>query len=91
MAKEFVQMRNIRTAQGEMRTALKNRESANKAIRAEITPIWTADREKRSKRLEELTNALIEGRAKVNKYQKDLRELKHELKSINRAYDLKRG
>lgn len=84
-------MRSIRETQRIMRETLKNRETANKAIRAEITPIWTADREKRSKRLEELTNALIEGRAKVNKYQKDLRELKHELKSINRAYDLKRG
>jgi hypothetical protein len=91
MAKEFVQMRSIRETQRIMRETLKNRETTNKAIRAEITPIWTADREKRSKRLEELTNALIEGRAKVNKYQKDLRELKHELKSINRAYDLKRG
>jgi hypothetical protein len=91
MAKEFVQMRSIRETQRIMRETLKNRESTNKAIRAEITPIWTADREKRSKRLEELTNALIEGRAKVNKYQKDLRELKYELKSINRAYDLKRG
>lgn len=88
MANELVKMRSIRTAQVEVRTSLKNREEANKAIRVEIAPIWTADKEKRTERLENLTKALVEGRAKVRDYQKQLREYKGELKATNRAYDL---
>lgn len=88
MAKELEKMRSIRTAQVEVRTSLKNREEANKAIRVEIAPIWTADKEKRTERLENLTKALIEGRTKVRDYQKQLREYKGELKATNRAYDL---
>lgn len=84
-------MRSVRTTQVEVRTSLKNREEANKAIRIEITPIWTADKEKRSERLETLTKALVEGRAKVRDYQKELRELKGELKAANRAYDLNKS
>lgn len=88
MANELVKMRSIRTAQVEVRTSLKNREEANKAIRVEIAPIWTADKDKRTERLENLTKALVEGRAKVRDYQKQLREYKGELKATNRAYDL---
>lgn len=88
MANELVKMRSIRTAQVEVRTSLKNREEANKAIRMEIAPIWTADKEKRTERLENLTKTLVEGRAKVRDYQKQLREYKGELKATNRAYDL---
>lgn len=88
MANELVKMRSIRTAQVEVRTSLKNREEANKAIRVEIAPIWTADKEKRTERLENLTKALVEGRAKVRDYQKQLREYKGALKATNRAYDL---
>jgi hypothetical protein len=91
MAKELAKMRSVRTTQVEVRTSLKNREEANKAIRIEITPIWTADKEKRSERLETLTKALVEGRAKVRDYQKELRELKGELKAANRAYDLNKS
>lgn len=88
MANELTKMRGIRTAQVEVRTSLMNREEANKAIRTEITPIWTADKEKRSERLENLTKALVEGREKVRNYQKQLKELKAELKATNRNYDL---
>ena len=91
MAKELAKMRSLRIAQVEMRKSLSNREDANKAIRAEIAPIWTADKAQRSERLENLTKALIEGRAKVRDYQKQLRELKYDLKSTNRAYDLSKG
>ena len=88
MAKELAKMRSIRIAQVEMRKSLNNREEANKAIRMEIAPIWTADKEKRTERLENLTKALIEGRAKVREYQKGLRNYKAELKETNRQYDL---
>ena len=91
MAHELAQMRAIRIAQVEMRKSLSNREDANKAIRAEIAPIWTADKEKRTERLENLTKALIEGRAKVREYQKGLRNYKTELKETNRQYDLSKG
>ena len=84
-------MRSLRIAQVEMRKSLSNREDANKAIRAEIAPIWTADKAQRSERLENLTKALIEGRAKVREYQKGLRNYKIELKETNRAYDLSKG
>lgn len=84
-------MRSIRIAQVEMRKSLNNREEANKAIRMEIAPIWTADKEKRTERLENLTKALIEGRAKVREYQKELRNYKTELKETNRQYDLSKG
>jgi hypothetical protein len=84
-------MRSLRIAQVEMRKSLNNREEANKAIRAEIAPIWTADKEKRTERLENLTKALIEGRAKVREYQKGLRNYKTELKETNRQYDLSKG
>jgi hypothetical protein len=91
MAKELAKMRSLRIAQVEMRKSLNNREDANKAIRMEIAPIWTADKEKRSERLESLTKALIEGRAKVREYQKGLRNYKIELKETNRQYDLSKG
>ena len=91
MAKELAKMRSLRIAQVEMRKSLSNREDANKAIRAEIAPIWTADKAQRSERLENLTKALIEGRAKVREYQKSLRNYKIELKETNRAYDLSKG
>jgi len=91
MAKELAKMRSIRIAQVEMRKSLKNREEANKALRAEITPIWTADKAQRSERLESLTKALVEGRAKVNEYQKALRTFKSDLKEANREYDLAKG
>jgi hypothetical protein len=91
MAKELAKMRSLRIAQVEMRKSLNNREDANKAIRAEIAPIWTADKAQRSERLENLTKALIEGRAKVREYQKGLRNYKIELKETNRQYDLSKG
>lgn len=91
MAHELAKMRAIRIAQVEMRKSLSNREDANKAIRAEIAPIWTADKEKRTERLENLTKALVEGRAKVREYQKGLRNYKAELKTANRNYDLSKG
>ena len=88
MANELKKMRAIRIAQVEMRKSLNNREEANKAIRAEIAPIWTADKAQRSERLENLTKALVEGRAKVRDYQKGLRKFKLDLKETNREYDL---
>jgi multidrug resistance efflux pump len=91
MANELKKMRAIRIAQVEMRKSLENRENANKAIRAEIAPIWTADKAQRSERLENLTKALVEGRAKVRDYQKDLRKFKLDLKETNREYDLAKG
>ena len=91
MANELKKMREIRIAQVEMRKSLENRENANKAIRAEIAPIWTADKAQRSERLENLTKALVEGRAKVNEYQKTLRTFKFDLKETNREYDLNKG
>ena len=84
-------MRSLRIAQVEMRKSLNNREEANKAIRMEIAPIWTADKEKRSERLESLTKALIEGRAKVREYQKQLHDYKAAIKATNRQYDLAKG
>ena len=91
MANELKKMRAIRIAQVEMRKSLENRENANKTIRAEIAPIWTADKAQRSERLENLTKALVEGRAKVRDYQKDLRKFKLDLKETNREYDLAKG
>lgn len=91
MANELKKMRAIRIAQVEMRKSLENRENVNKAIRAEIAPIWTADKAQRSERLENLTKALVEGRAKVRDYQKDLRKFKLDLKETNREYDLAKG
>ena len=91
MANELKKMRAIRIAQVEMRKSLENRENANKAIRAEIAPIWTADKAQRSERLENLTKALVEGRAKVRDYQKSLRKFKLDLKETNREYDLAKG
>lgn len=81
-------MRTIRTKQVEVRTSLKHREEANKTLREKITPIWSADKEKRTETLETLTKALVEGRGKVREYQKQLCEFKHDLKATNRAYDL---
>lgn len=91
MANELKKMRAIRIAQVEMRKSLENRENVNKAIRAEIAPIWTADKAQRSERLENLTKALVEGRAKVRDYQKGLRKFKLDLKETNREYDLAKG
>ena len=91
MANELKKMRAIRIAQVEMRKSLNNREEANKAIRAEIAPIWTADKAQRSERLDNLTKALVEGRAKVRDYQKGLRKFKLDLKETNREYDLAKG
>ena len=69
-------MREIRTRQVETRKALKNREEANKALRVKITPIWTLEKDKRTKELETLTNARV---------------LKTDLKATNRDYDLAKG
>jgi hypothetical protein len=91
MANDLTTMRTIRTKQVEVRTSLKHREEANKAIREKITPIWTAEKEKRTEEFNKLTKALIEGREKVRDYQKDLRELKMEIKSVNRHYDLSKS
>ena len=91
MAKELAKMRSLRIAQVEMRKSLNNREESNKAIRAEIAPIWTPNREERSERLESLTKSLVEGRAKVREYQRGLRNFKLELKATNRQYDLSKG
>ena len=93
MAKEssIKMMRLVRGAQVKVRTSLKNREEANKALRVRITPIWTADKEKRTEELETLTKALVDGRAKVREYQKDLKGLKAKLKETNREYDLAKG
>lgn len=84
-------MREIRTKQVEVRTSLKNREEANKKLREQITPIWVLEKEKRTPQLETLTKSLVEGRVKVNEYQKQLRDFKGELKATNRAYDLSQG
>jgi hypothetical protein len=91
MAKEIEKMREIRTRQVETRKALKNREEANKALRVKITPIWTLEKDKRTKELETLTNALIDGRARVRSYQRQLRVFKTDLKATNRDYDLAKG
>ena len=91
MANDLTTMRTIRTKQVEVRTSLKHREEANKALREKITPIWSADKEKRTEEFNKLTKALIEGREKVRGYQKDLRELKMEIKSVNRHYDLSKS
>lgn len=91
MAKELAKMREIRTKQVEIRTSLKNREEANKKLREQITPIWVLEKEKRTPQLETLTKSLVEGRVKVNEYQKQLRDFKGELKATNRAYDLSQG
>lgn len=88
MAHELAKMRDIRIKQVEVRTSLKHREEANKSLREKITPIWVLEKEKRTLELETYTKSLVEGRAKVNEYQKQLGEFKHELKAINRAYDL---
>ena len=88
MANEIAKMRSIRTKRIEVRNALKHREDANKSIRVKITPIWTLEKEKRTEELETLTKALVDGRAKVRDYQKQLREFKDELKAVNRDYDL---
>ena len=91
MAKEIEKMREIRTRQVETRKALKNREEANKALRVKITPIWKNEKDKRTKELETLTNALIDGRARVRSYQRQLRVFKTDLKATNRDYDLAKG
>jgi len=93
MAKEssIKMMRLVRGAQVKVRTSLKNREEANKALRVKITPIWTLEKEKRTEELETLTKALVDGRAKVREYQKDLKGLKAKLKETNREYDLAKG
>jgi len=91
MAKEIAKMRDIRIAQSGVRHSLKNREEANKALRVKITPIWTLEKEKRTEELETLTKALVDGRAKVREYQKDLKGLKAKLKETNREYDLAKG
>ena len=88
MANELKTLRNIRIKQVEVRNSLKHREETNKAIRMEIAPIWTADKDKRTERLENLTKALVEGRGKVRGYQKELRDLKVQIKDTNRNYDL---
>ena len=91
MANEIAKMRSIRTKRIEVRNALKHREDANKSIRVKITPIWTLEKEKRTTELETLTKALVEGRAKVRDYQKELRDIKEGIKETNRAYDLSKG
>lgn len=91
MAKELAKMREIRIDQKEMRVSLKHREEANKTLREKITPIWVLEKEKRTPELETLTKSLVEGRKKVRDYQKMLRECKHQLKAVNRKYDLSKG
>lgn len=88
MAHELAKMRSIRIGQREMRISLNNREEANKKLRQQITPIWTAEKDKRTAELEKYTKALVEGREKVREYQKSLREFKHQIKETNREYDL---
>ena len=88
MAKELAKMRGIRLGQREMRTSLKNRETANKTLRERIALIWTIKKEERTPELEKLISSLVEGRSKVREYQTSLRNLKKELKETNRAYDL---
>lgn len=91
MAKEIEKMRSIRVRQIDTRNALKHREEKNKELRVKITPIWTLEKEKRTAELETLTKALVEGRAKVRDYQKELRVLKEGIKETNREYDLAKG
>ncbi len=91
MAKELAKMRSIRTKQVEVRTSLKHREEVNKTLREKITPIWVLEKDKRTTELENYTKSLVEGRAKVREYQKQLGEFKHELKAANREYDLSKG
>ena len=88
MAQELTKMRFIRFGQKELRVSLKHREESNKSLREKITPIWTADKEKRTPELEALTKSLVEGRKKVREYQDNLRHLKREMRDTNRAYDL---
>ena len=91
MAKELVQMREIRTHQKEIRVSLKHREEVNKSLREKITPIWTLEKEKRTEELNKLTSSLVEGRKKVRDYQSMLKNIKGQLKATNRAYDLAKG
>lgn len=91
MANELVKMRSIRTHQVEVRKALHNREERNKSLREHITPIWALEKDKRTPELQMFTKLLVEGRAKVREYQKELRGIKDELKETNRAYDLSKG
>lgn len=91
MANELAKMRSIRTRQVEVRNALKHREDKNKKLREQITPIWTLEKEKRTTELETLTKSLVDGRAKVRDYQKELRTIKEGIKETNRAYDLSKG
>lgn len=91
MANELAKMRSIRTRQVEVRNALQHREDKNKKLREQITPIWTLEKEKRTTELETLTKALVDGRAKVRDYQKELRTIKEGIKETNRAYDLSKG
>jgi hypothetical protein len=90
MANELTKMREVRIKQVEVRKALNHREENNKSLREKITPIWHVEKELRTPELETLTKALVEGRAKVRDYQKQLREFKSEIKTTNRAYDLSR-
>jgi hypothetical protein len=91
MANELAKMRSIRVRQVDTRNALKHREEKNKELRVKITPIWTLEKDKRTTELETLTKALVEGRAKVRDYQKELRVLKESIKETNRDYDLSKG
>lgn len=91
MANELAKMRSIRTRQVEVRNALKHREDKNKKLREQITPIWTLEKEKRTTELETLTKSLVDGRAKVRDYQKELRTIKEGIKETNREYDLSKG
>ena len=91
MANELAKMRSIRTRQVEVRNALKHREDKNKKLREQITPIWTLEKEKRTTELETLTKSLVDGRAKVRDYQKELRTIKDGIKETNREYDLSKG
>jgi hypothetical protein len=91
MANELAKMRSIRVRQIDTRNALKHREDKNKELRVKITPIWTLEKEKRTAELETLTKALVEGRAKVRDYQKELRTIKESIKETNREYDLSKG
>jgi len=89
MANELTKMRDIRTKQRNIRISLKNREERNKELREKITPIWTDPCKEYE--VYQLSKELIKGRAKTKNYQKQLRELKEDIKATNRAYDLSKS
>lgn len=83
-----VRMSTIRAKQSVLRGTLENREAANATIRNSLTKMWPAKGEEKSKEVNDLISKLVDGRAKVREYQKQLRNFKVEIKEVNRAYDL---